>query len=199
MTESEAHIFLGASGEQDDPEELYETQVFSLRQFFLTNTFVPGIVNARLRKMQRIEEAYCLLTGNDYDLTEEMEEGGTDHDFTNVILQTFDRFQALLMQKRLHISRSASIPELTAAVLQTSALYSDYRSQWPDIPQLSETEILLGKNPDDMELRTAIGEAAGKGIVHFAELPQIETPGLLLKESKRLFLLSKKETHGRSV
>lgn len=193
MTEEEAFVFLGIAS-HDEAEDAFEEQLFELKQYFLTKPMVSKLFKTQLTKIDRLFEVARALK-----IEQSVNKDHLDFDqvpFEGRILEDyllFEKNRAVFKQKILNYFDPLQIRNIVEGILNVQR---NYLSLWPDI---EEDEVLIGKEPDPMELLAAIRSLNERGVFQFSELNQFksEIPVTFLNEWKRLSLLSKKEEEWR--
>lgn len=190
MTKSEALVFLGAN-EGDDLSEALGDLLFEFRQFFTSKPVIGKTFRSRLDKLQHLEVAAETLAielpvGTDIRIKEFNPNGAILHDFMN--------YQDLKSDWMLRMHKVESPAEMRQLIHLMLDVEFKYTGLWQD-NEVSSNEIILSREPDPMGLLTDIKLASDANIATFSELAGDLTDRfeLLKKESKRMFLLHKKE------
>lgn len=190
MTEAEARVFLGITGE-DDPQEGLEDQLFQFKQFFTSKPIIGATFRSRLEKLRNVQMAADVL-----GLSVKNDEAGTlkELKLTGNMLADFLSFQGVKSEWMLKVHKANSpglIEQLVLVILEKA---SAYERMWKDTGIQVES-VILSKEPDPMDVLADIKHADEAGIVTFEDLANDLTDrfGLAKRESMRLFLLHKKE------
>lgn len=189
MTIQEAFDFLGID-QPDEVEDAFEERLFELKHYFLTKPVLSKLYSAQLKKVDRLFEVAGHLK---IELVANVKASKLSPvQFQGEIVKDFlayeearAQFKSLLVQVNEHDG-------ITQLVHQLLAIQKDYLAQWPEN---SDQHSVIGKEPDPMELLTAIKEMYKNGMIRFDQLAEssIALPPAFLNEWKRLSLLSKKE------
>lgn len=189
MTKEEALKYLEIE-DPDDLDDAYEEQLFGFKQFLLSKAPIAKLYEGRIRKLQKLEQSYNLLTGTaapqpgSIDLPEI---GSPD------ILEAYLAFQKARNELRRDIANAVSAPQLIVLAQALAALEKHHASHWNDMSETDE-EVIVSKEPDPMYLLEAIKAYRSTGGETFEQLKNRENnpPELLIQEMKRLSLLFKK-------
>lgn len=189
MTREEALLFFGGVTDEDELEDAYETQLFEYKQFFLSKAPIAKLFESRLRKLQKLADAYATLTSAPAT--------GETHHFqvpeSADILGTFQSFQKAKNELKRLISNTASAAALGTLAEALVSLEKENASRWSTALD-DEADIIVSKEPDPMYLLEAIQAYRQQGGETFAQLKNLENnpPQVLIQEMKRLSLLFKK-------
>lgn len=183
MTEEEALVFLEIS-DAEDRDDAYEEHMFAHKQFFLSKAIIPSVFLKRMEKVEQLEHAFTRL-------------GGIHRETSTVTPQAFEpsnevqthvqRYQQLRNELKLGIAQAENGAQLLDLIRALLRLEGAYIAAW----KVEQTdEVLLGKEPDPMEVWQAVKTFHGT----FDQLKRDEkdAPVVLVNEMKRLSLLFKK-------
>jgi len=195
MTKEEAFLFFPHS-EDEDIEDLYEQRVFEYKQFFLSSPPFHKVFLAKEKKMKQMHSSYLFFSGQlEIHQTKSID---LKHSISDSILETFNYYQQNLNLLKNKISQSNTVPELSALIDKLLQLRSSYYQNWTIEEDVIETEIIISKEIDPMQLLVAIQEFNKLGGFTFDDLNSKRniSPILLINEAKRLSLCRKLENNG---
>lgn len=189
MTKEEALIFFKL-GEDQDLEDAYELGLFEFKQFFLSKLPLVKVFHAKLAKMDKWNRAYSVLANeNPSEVESDLMHDARWH-FEDDVLAAFSKFQEDKRFILLDLQKSEKADDLKTEVLKLLSLHQAYWSLWITEKELDFEITQLTKEPDPMELLSAIRTFNLKGGLTFDDLYRDEfREELLLIESKRLTLL----------
>lgn len=184
MTIDEAKIYLPI----DQDEELvdcYELKLFELKQFLSSNFPVTKVVNSKLKRLEKLDEAFITLGGVFKDSVATNVEGKIKGESLDQIHASYtyerNRLRMLIMN-----SRNGS--ELRLILMVYLDLIRQYAVHWKGEYQ-GQDKVVVSKEPDVMELQKAIAEFKAEGKASFEEMKNSdESKNILVGESKRLSL-----------
>jgi hypothetical protein len=197
MTIDEATHYLGVK-DGEDLRDVYAGHLFSFKTFFLNNKIIYSVFGQKIAKLEKIDEAFQVLglmapKKNIISPVASMVQEDMIGNFND-----YQRFKSQFLHC-IHISES--IFEMKMYVQQLMDLHSTFISFWPKT-KLEEQNIKLSEELDPVDFLKQLYEARTYGICTFAEFrdeikegkaSDNRLPNLLLKESMRLYLLTKKE------
>lgn len=189
MTKEEAALFLSV-GEGEDLQDVYEQKLFEHKQFFLSKFPVSRVVNSRLKKLEQLHKAYLLLGGN--EKAAEQEE--MSFAFQGDMLDVFNKFQQEQSERRSALSRAVTYQEVRNHMHAWLRLIHDYATCWNSFSPEDVEGIIIGKEPDPMEIYTGLKKLSEQGIVKFESLREIRNENPVRREAKRLSLWLKMES-----
>jgi hypothetical protein len=185
MTEAEARIFLGYEP-GDDLKEVIEDKLFEFKQFFLSKPIIWSTFKARLDKLAIVREAIACFEEAESTPIVNLPAFQSNEN----VLEAFQSFQHVRNACFLAINRATNCQELENVIDSLLKSQTTYASLWPNIAFVSST-VILSKEPDPMDLLSAIKSVNLSGINTFPDLAEKLTDEsmCLANESKRLFLL----------
>lgn len=192
MTKTEAlHEFqLDNAFDEDDLIDLYEEKIFEFKQYFLSKTPIFKLFESKLYKLEKIGNAYILLTNSNVEFTEtKLEFNGSQAE----ILANYLHFQEEKNRIKTKISNSENAFELVSWVKNLLELEKMNAQQWFSEIEI-DANILVSKEPNPMEILEGIKIYQQNGGFNFDQLKKLENnpPEILIQEMKRLSLLFKK-------
>jgi hypothetical protein len=179
----------------DNLEDLYEERLFEFKQFFLTKPVILKVFNAKIERLRKFETAYRFALKSD-DNKELHETLKPSYFQTNNILTCFNNYQEIKNEFKKSILQINNSDKLILLIDHFLKSTLNYINKWENVE--IEDEILISKEPDPMELLTAIKVFNSKGGFEFHDivLKQNICPKILMIESKRLSLQSNIENNG---
>lgn len=180
MSPEELIIYFPHSAD-DDLEELYDERLFEYKQFFATRAVIPKVFKARLEKLNKMEQAYLQLS----DQEEVATVSCLQVNFSENALDAFNLFEREKGIRKIRLLKATSGAEIKTAVECLIDLYHSFYLNWE--PLQDEMEVLVGKEPDSMDVLDALRKESEKGICTFQELKDTQNE-LLRKEMKRVSL-----------
>lgn len=192
MTKTEAlHEFqLEDNFDEDDLIDLYDEKIFDFKQYFLSKTPIFKLFESKLSKLEKIGNAYHLLTNINLEFTETKLEFNSSQP---EILANYLHFQEEKNRIKTKISNSENAFELISWVKNLLELEKMNSQHW--FSQLEiDANILVSKEPNPMEILEGIKIFNQNGGTNFDQLKKLENnpPEILIQEMKRLSLLFKK-------
>lgn len=188
MTIEEAKLFFKLE-EDEDIQDAYDDQLFEFKQFFLSKPIVSKVFKSKLEKLTKFEEAFCLLTNSRFKpLTTEV----TSIDFSDQVLEAFQRFEQLKSELKQQISLATTSLELMQKVHLLLEVSYSYYQKWKTSEILPVEIDVIAKDPDAMELLTEIRVFNSQGGVCFQDISSQKNQPVLMKEMKRVSLLLEK-------
>lgn len=192
MTKTEAlHEFqLDDAFDEDDLIDLYEEKIFEFKQYFLSKTPIFKLFESKLSKLEKIGNAYSLLTNINVEITETKLEF---NDSQTEILANYLHFQEEKNRIKTKISNSDNAFELVSWVKNILELEKMNAEHWFSEIEI-DANILVSKEPNPMEILEGIKIFNQNGGTNFDQLKKLENnpPEILIQEMKRLSLLFKK-------
>lgn len=190
MTNKEALAILGITN-PDEFEDAFEERLFELKQYFLTKPLISKLYRSQAEKIVHLcQAAYHFGPEIHQDSLVVSEQwvgftGEIVHDYL-----AFEKHRSSFKERLMKTSDGGRIAQLADQLLE---IQEEYLALWPEIKCEG---VILGKEPDPMELLSGINELQKIGIYRFEQLndQMLEIPSVLLNEWKRLSLLSKKDT-----
>lgn len=179
----------------DNLEDLYEERLFEFKQFFLMKPVILKVFNAKIERLRKFETAYRFALKSD-DNKELHETLKPSYFQTNNILTCFNNYQEIKNEFKKSILQINNSDKLILIIDHFLKSTLNYINKWENVE--IEDEILISKEPDPMELLTAIKVFNSKGGFEFHDivLNQNICPKILIIESKRLSLQSNIENNG---
>jgi hypothetical protein len=189
MTPEEALIYLPAQDE-DERDDLYEEKLFECKQF-LINRFPNGkIIQSRIDKLLKVEEAYIALGGSVMQFTAiETQEPPT----STTIQPSFSWYHSERNALKLKVNGAKSAREMDAYLQQLLKITKWYARNWSIELTPSDPNPITSKEPDPMELQTAFKYFENADELTMVALQSLTDDHLLKMEAKRLTFWLKSE------
>ena len=196
MTKEEALIYLPFDGEVD-LEDLYEERLFELKQFFLNRFPMTKLINSRMNKFKRVEEAFTRLGGEIPKISENVE----------ITLLEFESIKDLFIwynhEKnaiRLRLSSAQSGNEVHEVLRHYVSLTRHYAEHWkiPVTDQGNEA-VKIAVEPNPMDIQEALNAFSEKQLINSVFISSLHDENYLKSEAKRLSLWLNFESNEQSI
>lgn len=190
MTEEEALLYLPVSDDDDLLDE-YEAKLFEHKQFFMGRMPISKVFLARVSRLEKLEQAYVVLGGTGHEASISLE---TDEVKGGTMKEVFNQYQSIRGQVKVGLLQTRNALDLIVLVKQLLNVTKSYAQHWQQ--DFSEEElkgVIVGKEPDPMDVLKEIVDLEQKGDKGFTALGSLGHEHLLVMESKRLSLLLKME------
>ncbi len=179
------------TSDQSEIEEIYEQEIFELKQFFLSRAPIAKLFKGRIAKLNKLQAAFEEINSN--QIKSDFEISFPENSI--YLLDSYTNYQAVKNKIRLLISNELNGVNLIPLVQKLIDLEKDHAKQWSilDDSELDET-VVVSKEPNPIDILNAINEYQLKGNKTLEELKRNENnpPIVLIQEMKRLSLLFKK-------
>lgn len=196
MTKEEAKLFFPYD-ETDNLSDLYNERLFEFKQFFLVKTPIRKVFEAKLLKLDQMDNAYRYITNlNPLEIQYEEEQPIL---FSNDVLEAFLNWENVKGQIKQQISVTRDAQTLKCFVLTYLKIVDNYRSKWNTNESIDIEIEQLAKDEDPMQIFEAIKQFNRDGGKYFNDIPKMNSNKLLLKEMKRISLLNKNYGNGGSI
>ena len=192
MTLSEAQIYFPLISNELDEEDIldiYDQRLFEFKQFFLSKVIVKKVFLAKLDKLKKFEEAFCLIVRQSFIVKQFQPQKIT---FTDNVLSSFELFEQKKSELKKRIASSENGTILYDLVLNLIQLNDDYAKNWCIGSSLEIAIEGLSKEPDSMELLQAIRVFEQQGGSTYLDILTQKNNLTLMKEMKRVSLLFEK-------
>lgn len=196
MTKEEAKLFFPYD-EEDILSDLYDERLFEYKQFFLAKTPIRKVFEARLIKLDQLNKAYKVLSGESVDQTLVIETEPPV--FSDILLDAFNQWEQLKGRSKQRIATAFDAGTLQKHVQEYLILVDAYRKKWYTDLEIPVEITQVSKDEDPMEVLEAIKAFETAGGKKFEDILKLNTNSFLLKEMKRLSLLIKNYGDGRSI
>jgi len=177
----------------DDIDDLYEDLLFEQKQFFANRMPISKVFNSRLLRLKKIEDAYIFFGGkrpvND-TLTTKIEFSTSDS-----IHESYNNFQANLNHIKLELFNSKNVNRIANSIDLLFKNQQHFAEKFNSLELSYDSQPVISKEPDAIEMISAIESAKELGITNFKELYQLPPDNILVQEANRLSLWLKLETN----
>ncbi len=182
MTPEEALIYLPAQDE-DERDDLFEEKLFECKQF-LTNRFpIEKLIQSRIDKLLKVEEAYIALGGSVRQFTAiDVQEPPT----SGTIEHSFSWYHSERNALKLKVNSAKSAGELDAYLRELLRITKCYAQNWVIELTAGDPNPITSKEPDPMELQAAFKQLDTTEGLTIAVLQNLDDDHLLKIEAKRL-------------
>lgn len=196
MTKEEAIIYLPID-EDDDLQDLYDEKLFELKQFFLNRFPMSKLIHSRLKKFEKVEEAFVSLGGLVPDLEEE---AALDvHSFSS-LKEVFAWYNREKNRIRLRLSSAESVSQVRMVLSNYIQLTKHYAEHWKVPIQKDDKEIVkIAVEPNPMDLQEALNELIDEQIANSDFISSLPDENHLKSEAKRLSLWLNFESDEQSI
>lgn len=175
----------------EEIEELYEQEIFELKQFFLSRAPIAKLFKGRLNKLKSLQEAFEAV---DSSQTKQKFEFSFPEENSD-LLESYKAFQAAKNKVRLQISNELNGANLFQQVQILVDLEKHNAHSWLLHKEIEEDEsVVISKEPNPIDILNGIYQYQQLGGKTFSNLKRNENnpPNVLVQEMKRLSLLFKK-------
>jgi hypothetical protein len=207
MNVLEALAFLGIS-DLSEVESRKSELLFDAKQFFTKQPIINQVFHHRITKLKHQYEALLIVTneperikqlevrGESQNGNEDEDEDGNENQKHNLI----DQFNAFHAEKNMlygSIYSAKSIVELIGYVGQLLQAYDSFIELW-DCPLEADSNVIIGKEPDVMDVLNALKQLEELDIFTIGDLYlRIECcPVVLKNELLRMNALKKRNKNG---
>lgn len=191
MDEIEAKMYLPISS-LEELEDIYDDELFKLKQFFLTRVPSTKLLQIKKSKMDKLSNAYSFFGGEEnisWDMPELVS-------FSNLsVLGAFSAYQENVTRIKMKIASVLCIRELIEIEKLHIVNLNNYASLFPVIKTVSST--VVSQEPDQMLFLEEIKKNSLVEELQFREIPKLDVKNLIYKEAIRLSLWLKMESDAR--
>lgn len=199
MNATEALAFLGIF-DLSEVEARKSELLFEAKQFFTKQPIIRQVFQRKISKLKHQYEALLLLTNSpeqvsDRELSDEDDNKKKEE---QNLMNQFNAFQAQKTKLYRSIYSAKSIVELISYVEQLLEAYDGFLELW-DWPFESDSDVLIGKEPDVMDVLNALKQLEDLRIFTIGDLCQQRErcPVILKNELFRMSALKKRNENGR--
>lgn len=196
MTLKEAQLFFPYQ-ESDDLTDLMDERLFEYKQFFLSKTPIRKVFEAKLDKLRQLNEAYLTLTqaasNNKISVPQE------SVNFSDEVLTAFKQWETYKSQFKQQLMTAFEAHRIEEVVINFLVVVDAYRLKWETNHEIEVEIETLSKDADPMYVLEAIKAFNLQGGIYFHDIVKLGNNSFLLKEMKRLSLLSKKYGDVRNI
>ena len=175
----------------EEIEELYEQEIFELKQFFLSRAPIAKLFKSRLNKLKKLQEAFECIDSSQIKQDFEF----YFPEMNDNLLDSYKAFQETKNKIRLQISNElngSNIIQLVEILINSEKHNAEH---WLCLEVFDEDEsVIVSKEPNPIDIQNGIHEYQQTGGKTFEQLKRNENnpPNVLVQEMKRLSLLFKK-------
>lgn len=198
MNATEALAFLGIF-DLSEVEARKSELLFEAKQFFTKQPIIRQVFQHKITKLKHQYEALLLLTNSPEQVSDqEMSDEDDKKKEEQNLMNQFNAFQAQKTKLYRSIYSAKSIVELIGYVEQLLEAYDGFLELW-DWPFESDSDVLIGKEPDVMDVLNALKELDELRIFTIGDLRQQRErcPVILKNELFRMSALKKRNENGR--
>lgn len=190
MDVGQAKIYFSNFENEDELDDLFEGEVFKIKQFLISNFPTSKVFKAKLEKLKKLESAYTVLGGSqkNAELQSLIPVEFTESD----LLDSFKSYSVILRTFRLNILKSYSVQDLERLVDLLIVETRSYAKCW----RIESDELIkvpISKSPDEMSL---LKNFSLSGVKNVQEVSKLNRDNELYKEAIRLSLWLKLEGNG---
>jgi hypothetical protein len=196
MTKEEALIYLPVEDE-DDLQDLYDEQLFELKQFFLNRFPMSKLINSRLKKFEKVELAFVTLGGTIPGILESSKVSFPEFESLKGAYLWYNREKNAI---RLRLSSAQSGKEVQAVLEEYISLTKHYAEQWK-LPVDAENTagLKIAVEPNPMDIQEALDALSDEEIINSVFILTLPDENLLKSEAKRLSLWLNFESNEQSI
>ena len=201
MNVAEALAFLGIS-DLSEVEARKSELLFDAKRFFTKQPIISQVFHHRITKLKHQYQALLIVTNEperikQLEVRGESQNGNGDEDGNQNLIDQFNAFHAQKNMLYGSIYSAKSIVELIGYVGQLLQAYDSFLELW-DCPLEADSNVIIGKEPDVMDVLNAIKQLEELGIFTIGDLfEQIECcPVVLKNELLRMHALKKRNKNG---
>ena len=196
MNREEALIFLPVDDE-NDAQDLYEEKLFEMKQFFLSRFPLTKVINARLSKFEKIEEAYRALGGEIPSYVHVASVEYPSFDSIHDLYTWYNKQKNLL---RLQLSSAGFLSEVTGVLQDYILTTSHYAKNWKvPVNEKDQLAIKLGIEPNPMDIQAALNALSDQKKMNSDYILSLPDENCLKSEAKRLSLWLNFESDEQSI
>ncbi|ASS49442.1 MAG: hypothetical protein A3D31_03025 [Candidatus Fluviicola riflensis] len=186
MTAREALVYLSVDT-VEEADDAYETQLFELKQHFLTKPVLFKTAEGKLKRLAQLQTAYEALGGNPSLSPIPV----VSVDFPVNFMESFSEYHARRNQLKQTISGALDAQTVIGCVNGLIELERGFIKQFENLEDWSADPVVIGTEPDVMLMQQQLKEQTEKGITTLELLYMYKNnlPNELLLALKRLSLL----------
>lgn len=188
MTPDELKIYFPFSVD-DDLTELYADRLFEYKQFFIQKPPIHKVFEAKLSKLIKMHTAFEIVSGQTF--AEQLIQSN-DVEISNELLHAFSTFEKQKGDYKLHVYSAGNALFLNQIVLNWLRTVDAYYQKWASFCDFEIVVEAISKEPDPMELLSAIRDFEKSGGKEFQDISKLKNNEVLMKEMKRVSLLHQK-------
>lgn len=182
MTKDEALLIFEDC--QDDLYDCYQEMLFEFKQWFFTRPVISKVFKAKLRKLERITQAYNIIT----EKNDQIQVDYQQPDFSEVMLDSFNTFYAQKNIIKRQISQSDDGGQLAFWVQSLLMLHLAFADYVCNKSALEPIEVMVSNEPDPVEVIRELKRMQETGVQRFNELVNARDSEFVVQEINRLNL-----------
>ena len=185
MNSEEALIYLPIDNE-NDAHDLYDEKLFELKQFFLNRFPMSKVINARMSKFSKIEDAYVALGGELPEVTNPQIKSYPSFDSIHELYKWYNLEKNSV---RLQLSLAKSLKEIWNALNEYVRLTREFATYWQvPVDESDQSIIKLSVEPNPMDIQTALNALSDQEKLNSEYIFTLPDENCLKSEAKRLSL-----------
>lgn len=183
MSPNEAALFLDLS-QYDDIDEAWEFAFFEWKKKCLSLPLILKLYQSKLNKIDKINEAYCVLGGVNDD-KEQFAFSEITLDQANAI-ELYNSFQKSKNEILQKLWKTEALNSFKLYLEQLFILRNEFYKHWTT--SSFDENIKLSEVQDEMLVFNAIKEVSSKGLISVEDIlkNQASVPSVLIKEIARM-------------
>jgi hypothetical protein len=200
MTKKEASLFFKLE-EGQEADELWEEKFFEQKQFFLTRPPIPQVFSSRLKKLNKIHEAFLVLSDLEKSQNDEINPNFPEISFSEEVIEAFHHQQKFRMQMKTELLKANSLDLLRGTIQKWLFIEKEYMHKWKLEKSVKSSDVVVSKEPDPMELLESFRDFERQNsVLTFQKIKNDadQLPDMIKNECKRLNLLYDK-SYGKQV
>ena len=183
MTSEEARIYFMAT-EEDELENEFLTELFKHKNFFISTSPIPKVFLSRLKKLDKIQEAYKALGGvEEKSSFEELKSNYNDKSLGE-IFREYSSIRNVFKQKIMASNAINDIESIVFNLLEETRMYANAWSY--DFESLDG--VLVSNEMDQMNVLNQIKKLEAVEPITIEAIQKLDSENVLVRESKRLSL-----------
>ncbi len=185
MNREEALIYLLVD-EENDAQDLYDQKLFELKQFFLSRFPMTKLINARLLKFEKVEEAFRALGGTIPYAVSPNKKTNPTFDSIHDLFKWYNVEKNLV---RLELASAKSLNEITNILNEYLRITIEYATYW-QVPVHEEDKSILklSVEPNPMDIQSALNALSDQIKLDSEYILSLPDENCLKSEAKRLSL-----------
>lgn len=183
MTSKEARIYFGAT-DGDALENEFLIELFKHKNFFINTSPIPKIFLSRLKKLNKIQEAYNALGGVEEDFTFEEVKSNYKGKSLGEAFREYNLIRNVLKQKIMASNTINAIENIVFNLLEETRVYANaWRYDYESLDG-----VLVSNEMDQMNVLNQIKKLEAVGPIAIEAIQKLDSENVLVRESKRLSL-----------
>ncbi|NRA10321.1 MAG: hypothetical protein HRT57_00020 [Crocinitomicaceae bacterium] len=183
MTSEEARIYFAATDEEDLENELL-TELFKHKNFFIGTSPIPKVFLSRIKKLNKIQEAYIAVGG--VEENSDYSKVSSNYDAAS-LGETFREYNSLRSTLKQRIMASNNIDDIKNSVLNLLEETRLYARVW-NFEYDNMDGVLVSNEMDQMNVLNQIKKLEAFEPITIEAIQKLDSENVLVRESKRLSL-----------